>query len=46
MGNGRLEVGLDADFLVLEGRDWRELVYNLGANPVREVWVRGQRVEP
>ncbi len=43
---GRLEVGLDADFLVLEGSDWRELVYTLGANPVRDVWVRGQRVEP
>jgi imidazolonepropionase len=46
MDTGRLEVGLDADFLVLEGSDWRELVYTLGANPVREVWVRGQRVEP
>jgi imidazolonepropionase len=46
MDAGRIEVGLDADFLVLEGNDWRELVYTLGSNPVREVWVRGQRVEP
>ncbi len=41
----RLEPGLQADFLVLEGSDWRELVYTLGANPVREVWVRGERIE-
>ena len=45
MDAGRLEVGLAADFLVLEGSDWRDLVYTLGANPVRDVWVRGQRVE-
>jgi imidazolonepropionase len=43
---GRLEVGLYADFLVLEGSDWREMVYTLGANPVCEVWARGQRVGP
>lgn len=40
---GRLEAGLQADFLVLEGPDWRELTYTLGENPVREVWVRGKR---
>jgi imidazolonepropionase len=42
---GRLEVGCLADFMVLHGRDWRELVYALGANPVREVWVGGRKVE-
>ena len=36
---GRIEAGLPADFLILQGKDWRELVYTLGANPVREVWV-------
>jgi imidazolonepropionase len=41
---GRVEVGLPADFLVLENSDWRDLVYTLGANPVREVWIRGKRV--
>lgn len=42
---GRLEVGSQADFLVLEGSDWRELVYTLGGNPVREVWIRGERFQ-
>jgi imidazolonepropionase len=41
---GRIEPGLPADFLVLEGADWRELVYTLGNNPVRDVWIRGERV--
>jgi imidazolonepropionase len=40
---GRIEAGLPADFLVLEGPDWRDLMYTLGANPVREVWIRGRR---
>lgn len=42
---GRLEVGCVADFVVLHDKDWRELVYVLGANPVREVWVGGRRVD-
>lgn len=42
---GRLEAGLPADFIVLQGSDWRELLYTLGANPVREVWIRGERME-
>jgi imidazolonepropionase len=41
---GRIEAGLPADFLVLAGADWRDLVYTLGANPVDEVWIRGERV--
>jgi imidazolonepropionase len=41
---GRLEVGCVADLLVLQGSDWRELVYMLGSNPVKEVWVAGRRV--
>lgn len=41
---GRIEPGLPADFLVLHGSDWRELVYTLGSNPVRETWIRGERV--
>jgi imidazolonepropionase len=43
---GRLEPGMPADFLVLEGSDWRSLVYTLGANPVREVWIGGRNVTP
>jgi imidazolonepropionase len=42
---GRLEPGLRADFLILHERDWRSLVYTLGANPVREVWIAGELVE-
>jgi imidazolonepropionase len=41
---GRLEVGCPADLLVLHGSDWRELVYTLGTNPVRDVWIGGKRV--
>lgn len=41
---GRLEPGLSADFLVLHSADWRDLVYTLGADPVREVFVRGEQV--
>lgn len=40
---GRIEAGASADFLVLEDRDWRSLVYTLGANPVRETWMAGAR---
>ncbi len=43
---GRLEPGCRADFLVLDGRDWRELVYTLGGEPVREVWIAGKRAHP
>ena len=41
---GRIEPGCVADFLVLDSGDWRDLVYTLGANPVREVWISGQRI--
>jgi imidazolonepropionase len=41
---GRLEVGCAADFLVLQSGDWRDLVYTLGANPVRDVWIGGKKV--
>jgi imidazolonepropionase len=40
---GRLEAGCPADFLVLQSSDWRDLVYTLGANPVREVWISGKK---
>jgi imidazolonepropionase len=40
---GQIEVGQPADFLVLEDRDWRSLVYALGTNAVRETWVAGAR---
>ncbi len=40
---GRLAAGMRADFLVLESSDWRDLVYVMGANPVRETWIAGKR---
>jgi imidazolonepropionase len=40
---GRLEPGCHANFLVLQEQDWRVLPYTLGANPVAEVWVKGER---
>ena len=43
---GRIEVGMPADFVVLKSRDWRDLVYTLGANPVHEVWVGGTKARP
>jgi imidazolonepropionase len=41
---GRLEAGCAADFVVLQSSDWRDLVYTLGANPVRDVWIGGKKV--
>jgi imidazolonepropionase len=41
---GRLEAGCVADFVVLHDKDWRDLVYRMGANPVREVWIGGRGV--
>ena len=29
---------------MLKSRDWRDLLYNMGTNPVHEVWCRGKRV--
>jgi imidazolonepropionase len=42
---GRLEVGCPANLLVLQGNDWRELVYTMGTSPVAEVWIGGKRVQ-
>lgn len=42
---GALVPGQRADFLALHSPDWRDLAYTLGANPVRDVWVSGQRLK-
>jgi imidazolonepropionase len=42
---GRVEAGCPADFLVLHSNDWRAIVYMLGTNPVRDVWIGGRRVQ-
>jgi len=41
---GRIEAGLRADFLILKSQDWRQIIYEMGTNPVSEVWVGGERV--
>ena len=45
-GYGCIHAEAPADFLVLHGNDWRELVYTLGANPVAETWIAGERIAP
>jgi len=41
---GSLAPGRAADFLVLDGDDYRLVPYQAGRNPVREVWRSGRRV--
>lgn len=41
---GRIEPGQPADFLVLDSSDWRDFLYTLGANPIREIWIKGEKV--
>jgi imidazolonepropionase len=43
---GRIEAGGRADFAVLGSSDWRDLVYCIGTNPVREVWCAGHHIVP
>ncbi len=40
-GVGRIESGARADFAVLKSADWRDLLYTMAINPIREVWSRG-----
>lgn len=42
---GTLVPGARADFLALHSADWRDLVYTLGENPVRDVVVGGQHIK-
>jgi imidazolonepropionase len=41
---GALTAGMRADFLVLDGGDWRNLLYTLGSNPVSQIWTGGTKV--
>jgi imidazolonepropionase len=41
---GSLEAGKDADLILLDLADERELAYRFGPNPVRYVWKRGYLV--
>ncbi len=42
---GRIEAGSPADFLVLDGPDWRMLSYALGGSAVAETWIAGEKEE-
>lgn len=42
---GRLVAGSPADFIVLNGSDWRELSYDLAGMAVAETWIAGNRRE-
>jgi imidazolonepropionase len=41
---GRIEAGAQADFVVLDSSDWRDLLYCMGMNPVHEVWCKGAAI--
>ena len=41
---GRIEVGLQADFAVLHSSNWQDIVYALGMNTVKEVWIKGEKL--
>jgi len=43
---GRIEPGQPADFLVLSSSDWRDLLYPLGINSIRQVWISGNPWTP
>jgi imidazolonepropionase len=42
---GSLEIGKQADLIVCDGADYRDLAYRIGANPVRTVIKRGEVVQ-
>lgn len=41
---GSLEVGKEADFLVLDIDSYTDLFYHFGINQVKEVWISGKKV--
>ncbi len=41
---GRLAQGQRADFIVVDGDDWRTMVYALGGSPVADMYIGGERV--
>lgn len=41
---GSLEVGKQADFLILDTRHYADLVYHFGVNHVAQTWIRGRCV--
>lgn len=41
---GRLHAGQRANFIVVDSRDWRDMVYTLGGSPVGHLYARGREV--
>jgi len=41
---GTLNIGERADFIVLDHKDWRSLLYNPAAAPIHSVFIRGQKL--
>jgi len=42
---GSLEIGKDADFIVLDCPNYTHLFYHFGINHVEETWINGKRVQ-
>lgn len=42
---GSLEVGKDADFIVLQTKNYLEMFYHFGINHVKETWIKGNIVK-
>ncbi len=43
---GALAPGYQADFVILESADYRDLTYRYGTNPVATVYKKGKRIQP
>lgn len=43
---GSIEVGKDADFIVLDSPNYLDLFYHFGVNHIDEVWIKGKQIHP
>jgi len=41
---GSIEVGKQADLLLFDTKDYREIVYELGSNPIQKIYKRGKAI--
>ena len=40
--HGSLEVGKFANFVIVNNRDWRHLIYEMADAPIHSVWIKGE----